>query len=153
MNFDPHNIKLGTFAPILAVILAVVAALIIATSLYTVQDSRKMGETWEEFNDIPAQKVVILSQVRGLLGYGGIIHHFKDYVLRKERPRIAKIYQLILENSVALTAYEALGLNMREKEALEVLVGTLDFYREAVGSAERLALKESPHWKSMLWLK
>lgn len=38
-------------------------------------------------------KVDLLNEIRAILGYGGIIHNFKNLVIRKDAPRIEKLKQ------------------------------------------------------------
>ncbi len=87
--FRPLNdLKIKTLATAIAGLLVVLAAIVVTTSSVTVEQAGEMGKTWETFDKGTAAKSDILSNLRGALGYGGMIHNFKNYVLRKDRPRL-----------------------------------------------------------------
>lgn len=138
MIWDHRNIKIKTFGTAVVATLVLVVSIVITASVISVQQTKKIDVMWEQFDRVPARKSVILSHLRGALGYNGMIHHFKNFILRKERARAAKTNQLMLEISIALTAYESLGLNDKEKAALETLIHTLEKYRAGIALAERL---------------
>jgi PAS domain S-box-containing protein len=139
MPFKLPQIKITTFGRGLAFALSLVVASIILTSVITFQQSNKMSRAWEGYNTVTVRKEIILSHIRDLMGYDGMIHHFKNFILRQERYRAATTYKKMLQMSVALTAYQALGLTVQEKTAVEILAETLDKYRLAMVTAERMA--------------
>lgn len=132
------KVKIKTYGIIMTVLLVIIATFVVISSTFIVQQTQEVRMAWELYDRIPARKVVILSHLRSLLGYDGMIHHFKDFILRNDRRSAARANQIILEISIALTAYESLGLNPEEKIALQTLIGTLDKYRTSLASAERL---------------
>jgi len=139
MLFNFPHMRITAFGRRLAIALALVVASIILTSVITFQQARNMNNAWQEYDTITERKVVILSQLRGLLGYDGMIHHYKNFILRRERHRAVKTYKKMLEISIALTAYQSLGLTPREQGALDILVETLDKYRSALIKVEKLS--------------
>ena len=52
------------------------------------------------------------------LGYGGLIHHFNNYILRHDKPHIGKIRNAISQYRLAAKGYRALGTTADEKKAL-----------------------------------
>lgn len=60
----------------------------VATGLYlglqTQERFRKVSTSWGVFTEQTDRKGLWLSEIRGHLGYGGIIHDFKNYVLRRD---------------------------------------------------------------------
>lgn len=141
-NF-PH-IRITAFGKGLAVALSLVVASIILTSVITFQQSNKIAGAWRDYNTLTEQKGIILNHLRGLLGYDGMIHHYKNFILRRERDRAATTYKRMLEISIALTAYRSLGLSTREQAALDILIETLDKYHSALINAEIFAAQSMP---------
>ncbi|NQU60776.1 MAG: response regulator [Rhodospirillales bacterium] len=80
-----------------------------------------------------------LTAVRGALGYGGMIHHFKNFVLRQDKPRIAKVEEKLAKALTALEHYLSLGVNIAEEQAIEDIRKMLIAYGLAIKTAARLA--------------
>ncbi len=134
-----RNLKIKTTGTAIASLLTVMGAVIIATSISTITEVGTIGENWKKFDKGPASKVAILNQLRGAVGYGGMVHNFKNFVLRMDRPRIVKIQANIREATVALTAYKALGVNAKESAALKDIGRVITQYADGVGTVEKMA--------------
>ncbi len=133
------NLRIKSLGTAISGLLMVVAVLVVASSYFTVRQVDQIGRTWERFDKGAAAKADILGNLLGALGYGGVIHHFKDYVLRRDRLRIIKIQEKLFDISFALTAYRRLGINEQEKSALAQIQETLSKYAAAVVVAELMA--------------
>ena len=141
-----NDLKIKTLGTAIAGLLAILAAVVVTTSSVTVERAGEMGKAWETFDKGAAAKSDILGNLRGLLGYGGMIHNFKNYVLRKDRPRLVAIEQNLLDISGAIAGYLARGVNQREKDALGTIEEVVGKYADAVDVAERLASEgATPH--------
>ena len=142
MPFNFPQIRISTFGRGVALALVLVMTSVIVTSVITFQQSNKMARAWEDYNTVTAKKGIILSHLRDLLGYDGMIHHYKNFILRKERNRSVTTYQRMLEISIALTAYQSFGLAQEEIKAINLLAETLDKYRSAMRIAEKFAAQD-----------
>lgn len=85
------------------------------------------------------EKMGLLSELKSLLGYGGLIHDFKNYVLRnneKYLPRIEKEYK----NATTIIAkYSQInGVTEEEKVLLKTVEKTFQQYRKGGYTAKRL---------------
>ena len=132
-------VRIRTISTLVAALLLVVGAAVVATSLVTLNELDRISQTWERFENDAANKAAILNDLRGALGYGGMIHQFKNFVLRKDRLRVVDIQSNLLRVVVALTAYRTLDLSATEKAALSELNRVLTEYADAVAVAERMA--------------
>jgi len=74
----------------------------------------------------------LLVQVHNTLGYGGMIHHFKNFILRQDIARIEKMKIAADKVKNTLNAYRALGINATEKRALDDIEGLVDSYLRAL---------------------
>lgn len=135
-RFNPKITTLGLAA---SACLALVTAVVIVTTLITVRGINDLGNSWVDFESGPARKIGYLQELNAAIGYGGMIHQFKNYVLRRERSRIVKVQTKLRAATVALTAYRAVGVNAKESAALETLTATLVAYVDALAAAEKLA--------------
>jgi methyl-accepting chemotaxis protein len=66
-------------------------------------------------------KPQILSELRRALGYGGMVHQVKTYVIRKDAAQFDKISAALAEAEQALTRYQALGVSPDEQQAVNTL--------------------------------
>ncbi|MCH8999700.1 MAG: hypothetical protein IID48_15755, partial [Proteobacteria bacterium] len=110
MNSFMRNLRIGTIGMAMVVLLAITAGLVVASSFLTTRSVTSITETWVDYEKGPAQKMAILRDMSSALGYGGMIHQLKNFVLRQDRPRIVKIQRKIREVTVALVSYQALGV-------------------------------------------
>ena len=134
-----NSLNIKTAGAAISGLLMLLAAAFAAVSYGTLAEIDRVGETWQRFDTQAAVKGDILSGLRGVLGYGGMIHKFKNFVLRKDRSRIIGIYKKLSEASDALTAYSALGVSDREKAALADIQATFAKYQKTLAMAERMA--------------
>lgn len=133
-----NDVKIRTLGTVMAGFLVLVAIIVGSTSGISLNGVNKLGGTWKEFETGAATKAVILGDLRSSLGYGGTIHQFKNFVLRQDRPRVVKIQANLMKATVALTAYNALGITEREKAALAAINKVLSQYKDATSVVERL---------------
>jgi signal transduction histidine kinase/ActR/RegA family two-component response regulator len=134
-----NNITIKNSSAALSGLLIVLAIGVSATGFIVLREARGTYQTWKQYESITARKADHLSDLRAALGYGGVIHQFKNFVLRKDRLLIVEIHARILDVTVALTAYSSLGTTGDEGRAISVLEETLTRYLDAVALAENLA--------------
>lgn len=119
---------------IAVVILAFAGVLYVQTTM--LQDQRN---SWQELRDQALARENVLLAVRSEMGYGALIHNFKNYVLRGQE----KYYQRITDNhsslSEGLNRYRQLsGLTEAEQTALDDIQKVADQYQAAAGSVRDL---------------
>ncbi len=124
--------------------LVVAAAIIVFGGVRNATNVTAVGETWSEFETGVLAKRGHLSGMRDALGYGGIIHHFNEYLLTQDRLSIPEIQDSIISLNVALTGYRSVGLTPAEEQAVGELTAVLKEYVLAVATAEDLIVMGSP---------
>ena len=75
----------------------------------------KVDKSWHEFVEVVQGKQRHVMKIRALMGYGGAIHNFKNYVLRGEETYLSTTLQRTQETIVTIDAYRSLG-QLREVE-------------------------------------
>ena len=130
MNFI-KNMKMKTAGTVMALALLVTTMCIVAMSLYVVNDVGRIGKTWERFDKGVAAKTDLLSELRGALGYDGVIHHFTNYILYGGDEYIVQVAERIETARKAIDGYEALGVNARERASVADIRATVSRYEEA----------------------
>jgi len=136
------NIKIKFLSTVIAGMLVIAAVGAIATSVVSIQGIGNVGETWSEFEHGAAAKSDVLNNLRSAMGFGGVVHQFKNYLLRRDRPRIVKVQSKFREAQVALTTYQSLGVNDKEKAALVTIGEVLTQYDNALAKAEAMVRDE-----------
>lgn len=117
---------------------------IVTTGLYLGTQTRKqfldIEEGWSEFSREADRKGAFISAIRGHLGYGGIIHTFKNYVLRQDDSYRQKLLTQ-LDHFDAVTAdYLSLPISIEERAALTMIRDTVNAYRDKLPIAEMAAV-------------
>lgn len=80
-----------------------------------------------------------LIRLKRAMGYGGFIHQFKNYVLRVDEPRIAKIEANLAAARTALSDYQALGISEEESAAIAAIKAVISDYEKGVQRVQEMA--------------
>ncbi|MEM8570432.1 MAG: methyl-accepting chemotaxis protein [Pseudomonadota bacterium] len=81
------------------------------------------------------KKIVLLGELRRALGYGGLIHNFKNYVLRNDEPRIAKIRGNAAQANEILSKYRAMDTSPAEQAAITEVSSMVAAYEAGLDTA------------------
>ncbi len=102
------------------------------------QSENRIAQKWGELREIET-KATSLSRMQAAFGYNGIIHHFKNYVLRQEPQYIERIQAAYERFVEAHTLYASLpNLSAAEQSELATVLGTVNEYRDAMDTAQSL---------------
>lgn len=93
---------------------------------------REVEASWSSYSEGADQKGVWISSIRGFLGYGGIIHNFKNYVLRREQVYLDRTRDQIAQFIAVTSEYIASEPDPQERAALETLRRTMEQYAAAL---------------------
>ncbi len=110
------------------------------STVLTLRDSREVVKTWAEYDRGAATKTAILSDIRGTMGYGGFIHQFKNFVLRKDISRLTEIQEKLLKIEDALYEYHRLSVNDREHTAVTRIDEVIQEYTDKVNLAANMVV-------------
>lgn len=78
----PDSVK--TTATVLVVFSSIIFVVSIAVAVFANGKLENAQEHWEFHHGTVVPKVEALEMLRGDIGYGGLVHHFKNYILRGE---------------------------------------------------------------------
>ncbi|BDQ35768.1 methyl-accepting chemotaxis protein [Pseudodesulfovibrio nedwellii] len=98
----------------------------------------EVNRDWNAYTSNAVARQKLLTQIKEQFGYGGIIHNFKNYVLRgqpKFKERITKNQTQILGY---LDEYRKLGVTPAEEQALDKIKGVMQNYFSNVVLVEKL---------------
>lgn len=84
-------------------------------------------------------KTILLGELRSALGFGGMIHQFKNYVLRQDEPRVARVQSAIDSAQAVIASYRAFPTSAAEEAALDDIATVIADYEENLLLAQRMA--------------
>ena len=102
---------------------------------------REVEASWTDYSEGIGRKGVWISSIRGLLGYGGIIHNFKNYVLRSDDIYLDRTQDQILQFMEVTSDFLDATEDAAERSALLSVRQTIGLYSEALPVAIQ-AVKE-----------
>lgn len=86
----------------------------------------------------------LISNLRATIGYGGIIHKFKNYVIRQEPKQVEEIESKLENFWNAIKDYRSHDLNLSEKQALEDISQTIKNYHANVIRIQKMISQKQP---------
>ena len=92
--------------------------------------------TWREFHDRSLQTSLAIARLDEALGFEGLIHDFKNLVLRRDPGKVDEVREDCALARDALTDLEAL-LTERDRSDLTIVTSTVDLYCENADRALR----------------
>lgn len=108
---------------------------------YTIHNVSTIQSGWFEYEAVNSEKARLESVLSASIGYGGMIHEFKNYVLRHENERVGKIQAHIGAANAVVGQYQSLVLSKNEKSALEDITTVLNTYNKALLTTQNLVSK------------
>ncbi len=113
--------------------------------LWEEKQSQFDQKRYQEMRDVifsKGKKVALITRLQSVIGYGGLIHNFKNYVLRK-RPRERR---MVIQNyKAAMTILEELstlpGTTDRERERISDIHYVLGDYNKVLELAKKQKIK------------
>lgn len=122
-----------------AMLVVLTVALGIVLGLATQTQFKEVRQGWVGYAEGAERKGILLSDIRGLLGYGGVIHNFKNYVLRQDPVYLDQTVALLTEFHAVADEFGALPLSTAEREALGTIARTVRRYETKLPNATEAA--------------
>ena len=111
-------------------IIAVVGVVQIGARLQTISEIETISAAWDTFQVERDIKSSALIGIQDQMGFGGMIHQFKNYVIRRDDGRPQSMQHAIGATLAALDQYEAQGLDAEEAEAIAAIRDTVTAYQD-----------------------
>eukprot|EP00752_Nemacystus_decipiens_P018906 g16962.t1 len=83
-------------------------------------------------------KTILLGELRSALGFGGMIHQFKNYVLRHDQPRVARVQSAIDDAQAVIDQYRSLPTSPAEDAALNDVATVVAEYESNLVLAQQM---------------
>ncbi len=123
----------------LIVFTVIVGILLVVSGISQYRDLITMRIAWNNFSDNIFRRSRLISEMKSDLGYGGAIHHFKNYILRQD-PKYLKLADESFTHFMKLVAeYRKFpDLSEEEKKNLAIISNTMSRYHKAINEAKSL---------------
>lgn len=126
------NLTLKQTSVFMVVLLLSAGGVFFGASTYINSEVHSVKTAWTEFQLVRSEKARLGGQLRAALGYGGMIHSFKNFVLRKD-PHLFEIAQERIGGVDAfLDQYSLLPLSGVERAAIDDILVTMVAYHQAL---------------------
>jgi len=132
------NMRISSIGWAFVVTMLFGGAMIATSSLFTINSIATIKTTWDAFEESRSAKGAALNALRKEIGYGGMIHQFKNFVLRHDVDRVGIVNAKLGGAASAIARYRALGLNEEERGAISDIQNMLAAYTQALSRATNL---------------
>lgn len=130
--------KVRTLGLMFLLALLIAGVGIMGVTFYFKRDAAVISQTWQDYQQSNSVKTRIITALWADFGYGGMIHHFKNYVLRHDETYYSEA-QSKLEGVVGLISqYRTLGPDAEELNALINIGIVVNQYKNALDQAKLL---------------
>ncbi len=85
---------------------------------------------WSNVQDVQVKRLSALAELQQVLGYGGLIHDFKNWLLRGELTKFNEFYAEAQAAYVFVASLKETNTTKRSHEALDAIHGTIQRYEE-----------------------
>ncbi len=114
--------KMAVAALVAAIVLGVVG-----WTLYYRMD--RVQSEWVNYETNIGRKQVLLSELKSHFGYGGAIHHFKNYVLRGKAKHVKGFQAAFEKSSEVFRQFNQIGVSGKEADLLAEIKRTFALYK------------------------
>ena len=135
-SFIPGKYSLRVLSII--VVTATVILILIWFGYKTKQKVIDIEAQWYGYSTESTRTLDSLNRIQANFGYGGFIHHFKNYVLRKDASLLPKIEKSLKATQQAIRDYPHEGMHKDEALHIKQLKAVVDTYAEKVILAKKL---------------
>jgi diguanylate cyclase (GGDEF)-like protein/PAS domain S-box-containing protein len=132
------HIKLTTISRLFATLMLLTCIILGLGTLFLEKNISLIGSNWELFQTDGSEKSRLESALRASIGYGGMIHEFKNYILRQDPVCMDRTQAHIGAAKSVLQQYGNQEITAAESVALEDIKSVLQRYEQALMDAEQL---------------
>lgn len=124
-NISLRKLSLGFTVASLVFVLAVIYALSLSrNNLFNLKTA------WLEFNQVRSPKIILLSHLHKAMGYNGMIHDFKNYIIRNENRYENNFQRHAIEAIATINSIRALTSDSEVLRSLDEIKFTIEKYQK-----------------------
>jgi signal transduction histidine kinase/CheY-like chemotaxis protein/HPt (histidine-containing phosphotransfer) domain-containing protein len=137
------NLRINTLLTAMSLALVFIVLVLASSLFYIYRQVEGFQENWREYSQQSSDKHIFFNTLSRDLGYGGMIHGFKNYILREDDNSLASARISIMLARASVDNYRVLELSTRESDALNDISRMLDKYAENLEIAHLMQLDGS----------
>lgn len=123
----------------LSILTTFVAFILMAGALVQYDNVNKIDTAWDNYQTNIAARSSLINEITASLGYGGVIHQFKNYILRQDDNYRAQFIQGYTGLLNQISRYQALsGISSLEQNALKDIINVAEQYRQHLDGVQAL---------------
>jgi len=126
------HLSLRKLSMIIIIALSTIAFIHGYSSIRVTEQVSEIQQSWSAFRSQNTEKARLINSLYQVLGYGGMIHNFKNYILRKDFSHFVKVERSMGAAQAVVKQYIALSTSPTEKVVLSDIQTTLDNYQQAI---------------------
>jgi len=126
------HLTLRKISLIFFTILSFLGLLLVVDMIHLTNNVSEINHAWLSYKSQHAEKARLETSLRANFGYGGMIHDFKNYILRKDSELFIHLQKSMGATQSIVNQYSALSSTQAEKLALEDIKRTLDKYHKSI---------------------
>ncbi len=130
-----NSLRSLSIASSIVVLISVLLILIISMQLY--RDLAHAEKQWRSIESTAHSKLNLVSKLRHEIGFGGMIHDFKNFLLRGDESLLVQTRDHAAEAYRVLSAYRSLQNDEAELAALHHLTLMVQYYVKALDRVDR----------------
>ncbi len=134
-----RNMRISFLGWLLVALLVLSGGVLVGLTVKASNNAEVVSKAWVVFQAGRSQKTKLISLLKDELGYGGMVHQFKNFILRMDTPRIKNVKARIGSAKGLLAQYEALGVSEAEAKATKDILAMIIAYEEGLLIAEAMA--------------
>jgi diguanylate cyclase (GGDEF)-like protein/PAS domain S-box-containing protein len=124
----PH-LKLKTISFIFTLAFAATGLVGIVSILLIDSNVSLVRATWHTYQIDRSEKSKLISNLQSLIGYGGVIHYYKNYLLRNDEKYLEMVQAKLGGVSSIITLYRSINPSDKESKALDEVQQTFNNYK------------------------
>ncbi|MDH5517085.1 MAG: PAS domain S-box protein [Gammaproteobacteria bacterium] len=130
--------KISSVSRLLVACLFLVSLIVITSTVLNLSYTTSIEDTWHDFNRHRSEKKLAYNALKIEMGFGGMIHAFKNYLLRNELADQQQLTESIGGAMAAIKRYRLTHLSVSEKKSLNNIEATLLRYKAAANSLTKI---------------
>jgi PAS domain S-box-containing protein len=129
---DSVRTRILAFTIIALVVSTITAIVVLGAQTTTLLETSHRN--WIAFRTNAEAKIILISQLRSSLGYGGLIHNYKDLTLRRDVSRVPMIEGDLDRVITIIDEYEQMRLMSWEAKPVNTIRRTINLYQRFIVS-------------------
>ena len=136
-----NHLKLNTISLIFSVSFALLGLISIINLVVIGTNVSIVGAAWKAYQIDRSDKTKLTASLQAELGYGGVIHHFKNFILRGDSKYYEAAKGKLFETHASINYFYTLGVTGKEAIALKDIKNTFARYQDQLEIAKEAFLQ------------